>query len=168
MGLLKELKSAGKQLSALSGNTFAKGDLFEVLVQRMLPDKEFAIVHATTRRDDLDGRKIESAKDPDFRVRHRNSNHLFWVECKYRSEPYQDKVQWCEKHQLERYKEFQEKVGREKVYIVIGLGGIASRPTSIYCVPLDEIKYPGLFLTTLQPYKHPRNHPFSYVNGRLK
>jgi hypothetical protein len=80
----------------------------------MLPDKEFAIVHATTRRDDLDGRKIESAKDPDFQVKHRNSNHLFWVECKYRSETYQDKVQWCEKYQLERYKEFQEKSVQRK------------------------------------------------------
>lgn len=168
VGILKGIKKAGKHISALSGNTFAKGDLFEELVVKLLPEQQFSIIHATTRRNDLSGRRIESAKDPDLHIRHRKSNHKFWVECKYRGDLYEDKVNWCRQYQLDRYRAFQEERRPEKLYIVIGFGGMVTRPESLYCVPLDDMKYPDLYLTTLQPYWHPRNRPFDYSCGRLR
>jgi hypothetical protein len=159
MSLLKELK-------AMLGDNYAKGDLFEEYVINLFPAEYFKILHATTRRDDLGGRQIESAKNPDFHIQHIPSRHKFWVEAKFRQNIYNNKLIWCNQNQLMRYKKFQDSVRPEKVYIVIGNGGSPSAPEIIYCIPLDEIKYTDLFLSKIEMYK---KHPYSQFiyNGRL-
>lgn len=160
MALLNEVK-------ALFGNTYAKGDLFEDYVRNLFPDEEYGLVHVTPRANDHDGRKIESRLMPDFQFRHRRTNHLFWVECKYRADLFRGKLQWCEPWQLERFKKFQESSRPAKVFIVIGLGGKSSKPHQMYCIPLDEIQYPGLYPNTIAQYLRPPNNIFRYSAGRL-
>jgi hypothetical protein len=156
-----------KQLKAMLGDSYSKGDLFEEYVIDLFPEEYFKILHATTRRDDLGGRQIESAKNPDFHIQHIPSGHKFWVEAKFRQNIYNDKLIWCREYQLERYKEFQESVRPEKVFIVIGNGGSASAPETIYCIPLDQIDYVGLFLSKIEKYRKRPNTPFYYSNGIL-
>lgn len=155
------------ELRALSGDNFAKGYLFERFVINLLPEDVYTIISATSRRDDLGGRIIESALDPDFRIRHEPSSHVIWLECKYRSYTYCNKVQWCKHHQLERYNKFQEVVKPEKVYIIVGLGGEPSNPKHLFCIPLDNAKYPGLYPDILEPFEHDQMKPFVYTCGRL-
>ena len=56
MALLKEIK-------ALFGDTYAKGDLFEDYVAELFPDNVFKMLHATSRSSDFNGRKIESREN---------------------------------------------------------------------------------------------------------
>ena len=156
-----------KNVKALLGDNFAKGDCFESYVCRLFPESHFTLVQATTTRDDLNGRRIEQSLQPDFQFRHEPSRHRFWVECKFRSQLYDNKIQWAEKWQLDRYKEFQEMKRPEKIYVVIGFGGLAIKPYSLYCIPLDDIKYPGLFPNAIEQYRRSLNRDFLYLDGRL-
>ncbi|MEM3513048.1 MAG: hypothetical protein QXH13_02590 [Thermoplasmata archaeon] len=156
-----------KQLQAMLGDTYAKGDLFENYVIDHFPQEFFKILHATTRRDDLGGRQIESAKNPDFHLQHIPSGHKFWVEAKFRRDLFQNKLVWCKEFQLKRYKEFQEEVRPEKVFIVIGLGGRPTSPETMYCIPLDEIEYVGLYLHKIEHYRRDPTAEFRYRNGVL-
>lgn len=154
-------------IKAKLGDSYSKGDLFEELVIDLFPDNIYTVIQFTTRREDLDGRFIEQAKFPDIRLRHEPSGHQFWVECKFRSSTYQNKLHWCESYQLQRYREIQEMVRPEKVFVVVGLGGACNNPESMYCMPLDEVQYPGLYLNTIQKYRRDPRADFYYQAGRL-
>lgn len=160
MSLLKSIK-------AKLGDNFSKGDLFEDFVIDLFPEDVFQVIQITPRREDLNGRWVEQSNFPDIRLRHEPSKHQFWVECKFRSSTYQNKLQWCESYQLKRYKEIQESVRPEKIFIVAGLGGTCNRPDSLYCMPLDEIEYPGLFLNAIEKYRRNPQTNFNYQAGRL-
>jgi hypothetical protein len=147
---------------------YAKGHYFEAFVCNLFPSCDFDIIHATTTRNDLYGRKIEEAKDPDFRFHHRSSGHYFWVECKFRTTLYDGKIKWAEKWQMERYQQFQKSHRPEKVYVVIGFGGDPTNPNSLYAIPLDEISYPRLFPMSIEKYSRSVNKEFGYQGGRLR
>jgi hypothetical protein len=157
-----------KTLKAGLGDNHAKGDLFEEYAASLFPEDTFTIVNHTPPRNDLNGRFIESKLNPDFQIRHKPSNHLIWVECKFRGSLKEGKIQWSEQDQLERYREFQNSVMPETVYVVIGQGGRPSMPSSMYCIPLKEIEYPGLYPVAIQKYERPKSSVFSYTNGRLR
>jgi hypothetical protein len=150
------------------GDNHAKGDLFEGYVARLFPESFFTIVHHTPSRNDLNGRFIESKQMPDFQIRHNASGHRFWVECKWRGQLKDGKIDWSNPEQLERYRDFQRDVRPEMVYVVIGYGGWPSIPDSIYCIPLNEVKYPGLYPQAIQNYLRPKNIDFWYQEGRLR
>lgn len=147
---------------------FAKGAVFETYVAGLFPREVFSILH-DTRRDAKSERKPKSILDPDFRVLHRPSEHKFWVECKFRSSARYGVVSWSGGDaQLERYLEFQDKVRPERVYVVIGLRGAPEEPKFMYCIPLDEIKEPDVFVNEIRGYlRHPHTI-FTYSRGRLR
>lgn len=156
-----------KSIKAKLGDNYSKGDLFEDYITNLFPDDVFSVVQITPSKDDLGGRWIEQANFPDIRLRHKPSNHQFWVECKFRSSTYQNKLHWCEPYQLKRYKEIQESVRPEKIFVAIGLGGSWNNPESLYCIPLDEIEYPGLFLNSIEKFRRNPQTNFNYQAGRL-
>jgi hypothetical protein len=146
----------------------SKGQFFEAFVCKLFPRESFDVVHATTNRNDLCGRRVWEAEEPDFRFRHRPSGHFFWVECKYRTALYDGKIKWAERWQMERYQRFQRLHRPEKVYVVIGFGGEPGNPESLYSIPLDEIQYPRLFPTYIEKYSRSVTKEFEYLGGRLK
>lgn len=150
-----------------SGKWAVKGTAFESCVAGLFPMSAFSIIH-DTRRDSNSSRMPRSVKDPDFRIRHRASGHSFWIECKFRSSARHGVISWCSgQQQFERYKEFQDKVRPERVYVVVGLIGSPYSPKFMYCIPLDEITEPDLFVNEVSSYR--RNPPFLFVydRGRL-
>lgn len=156
-----------KALKAKLGDNYSKGDLFEDFVVDLFPESVYQLVQITPRREDLDGRWVEQAYNPDIQIRHLPSGHLFWVECKFRSSTYMNKLHWCEPNLLYRYKDFQESVRPEKVFVVAGLGGRCNDPESLYCIPLDDIQYVGLYLYAIERYKRDPHTNFNYYAGRL-
>ena len=145
----------------------AKGTSFESHVIGLFPIDVFSVLH-DTRRDSVAERIPESALYPDFWLRHRPSRHSFWVECKFRSSARYGVVSWSSGvPQFERYKEFQERVRPEKVYIVVGLIGYSTRPKFMYCLPLDEIAEPDLYVNEIRKYMRNPREIFTYVQGRL-
>jgi hypothetical protein len=92
---------------------------------------------------------------------------VFWIECKYCREAISGRVFWSNTQQLKHYREFQILVQPQTVYVVIGLGGWAKVPERIFCLPLCEVGYTGLYLSTLQRFDHRCGSPFKYAGGRL-
>lgn len=169
MAISNELIATGTQVRATARDALAKGDTFEKLVQGMLPDDEFALMNASPRRFDDEGRTMEEAKDPDFRYLHHRSEQVLWVICRYRKDTYYDKVQWSTPAQLNRYRNFQRDVEPEALYIIIGLGGTPNRPDHIFCIPLHEVLCPVLPLSKLKEFEHhDRYRPFKYSFGQLR
>lgn len=145
----------------------AKGTSFESHVIGLFPTDMFSVLH-DTRRDSVAEKIPESALNPDFRLRHRPSKHVFWVECKFRSSARYGVISWSTgAPQFVRYKEFQERVRPEKVYVVIGLIGFSTKPKFMYCIPLDEITEPDLYVNEIRKYVRNPRGIFTYVQGRL-
>lgn len=150
---------------------FREGHAFEVYVANSLfPRTDYVIERITPRRDDLDGRYIASAKDPDLQIRHIKSDHLFWVECKWRTSKslVAGKMRVCNDiDQLLRYKEFQEKHQPEKVYVALGWW-TKNAPFKMYCMPIDKMMHAWLDLDVLSSFERSSSEPFQYWYGQLR
>lgn len=147
---------------------YSKGHYFEAFVCNLFPRDDFDVIHATTTRNDLCGRKIGEAKDPDFRFYHKSSGHYIWVECKFRTTLVDGRIKWAEKWQMERYQHFQKLHRPEKVYVVIGFMGDPTNPDSLYSIPLDEISFTRLSPMSIEKYSRSVNQGFVYQGGRLR
>jgi len=141
---------------------FIKGEAFEKYIRNHLFIKDkFKILHrshdyATNKNDYIDDSKL-----PDFKFREKRTGKEFWVEAKYRSTYYEDKVEWCKPFQLKRYKEIDEEL---PVYITLGLGGEPDSPDQVFLIPLKDIpsSYTKLFRSFLRPYAVPKDKPIDY------
>jgi len=162
----------GRLVSGIKRDYFKEGYDFEVYVANSLfPRPDFDVEYFTTRRDDLAGRYIASALNPDIQIRHKKSDHLFWVECKWRTSQSvrNDKLAILSRAQLERYRSFQEKEGRHKVYVVVGLDGQAYAPSRMFCIPLEGFdNHPWPYMRRLTPFERSPTEPFQYWYGRLR
>jgi hypothetical protein len=146
----------------------SKGNYFEAFVCNLFPRDAFDVVNATTTRNDLNGRMIGEAKDPDLRFYHKSSGRYLWVECKFRSTLHDGKIKWAEKWQMEQYQQFQRLHRPEKVYVVIGFGGSPTNPDCLYSIPLDEITSPRLYPMSIDKYSRSVYMEFEYRGGRLR
>ena len=150
---------------------YKEGDAFEAYVaNKLFPEPYFDVIHATTRRSDLAGRKIVSATNPDLHLRDARTGDLFWVECKYRTDASikDRKLIICKnRSQFDRYKKFQEEHRSERVYIVVGFNGRENAPNDLYCIPLDDLEYSWLFLDKLRTFLRVPDRPFVYSMRRL-
>ncbi len=145
----------------------AKGTVFEGYVRGLFPEEVFSVLHDTSQ-DSRPHDAMHSILNPDFRLRHEPSRHSFWVECKFRSSARYGVVSWSAgASQYERYLEFQKRVRPEKVYIVIGLVGSPSKPKFMYCIPLDEIQEPDIYIDEMVKFKRHSTAIFNYRQGRL-
>lgn len=151
---------------------FKEGYAFEVYVANTLfPRPDYDIEYFTTRRDDLAGRYIASTLNPDMQIRQRKSNHLFWVECKWRTRKSMrnGKLAVLSRVQLDRYCRFQEKEGKRRIYIVIGLDGRPNAPSRLFCLPIHEFNnQPWPPIGNLARFERSPTEPFQYWYGRLR
>lgn len=161
MGIVRTVKALVLE------DPFAKGEMFENYVEDLFPKETYTIISKTIKNADLNGRRVEEVENPDYHFRHEPSKYQFWVECKFRSSTSQNKLGWCEQWQLNRYKRFQEERRPEKVFIVAGLGGLCNNPEKLYCIPLDDIDYPDLYLNKIERYRRNPRTPFGYNKGIL-
>ena len=159
--VLKDIKMA------TSNDPFVVGQIFEEYVDDLFSKKYFVIVEKTHSTETNKQEYIESSMNPDFVYRYKPTGELFAVECKYRSYLIDGKLSWSNTKQLRRYREFQ----RERnipVFIVIGLGGEdVSVFDEMFCIPLDEAKYPDLYPSVFIRYGRDPEKPFFWKNGTL-
>ena len=100
-----------------------------------------------------------------------NGKEYFAVECKYRNQFFFSKeshgkvIKWSYPAQMDRYQQFQ-KMKNIPVFIVIGVGGTPSCPMKMYCLPLNDAKYPELYEFFLEKYERGKK-PFYWRNGKL-
>jgi hypothetical protein len=167
MDIVEGFEKVTKEFDALDGETYAKRYQFEAYALGLFSATDFKLLHATTRRENFDGRIVESVKNPDFHFQHKRSEDKFWVECAWRPDFLYGKLPWCKDYQLKRYKEFQEEIRPEVVYALIGFGGKASKPQRLFCIPLDEIESSRLDPTILNNFERAPALSFLYAYGRL-
>jgi hypothetical protein len=142
---------------------FKKGEAFQDYIRKHLFTKDkFDMLHkthsyATNKNDYI----IEDSEEPDFKFRVIRTGKAFWVEAKYRSRYYEDKVDCYKPLQLKRYKEIDKKF---PVYITLGLGGEPDSPDQVFLIPIRDIEYSysKLFLSFLKNYKVPNDKPIDY------
>jgi hypothetical protein len=98
-----------------------KGDAFEHFVVDRFEVKYFTLVD--WRSDKFhEGRYALSNMSPylQYRLQTKNQTIEFAVECKWRNDFYDGKIEWAKEHQLNNYKRYQLEKGIE-VFVIIGI-----------------------------------------------
>jgi hypothetical protein len=166
MGIIKEMSSVGSGLEI--NEALARGHVFESTVRRSFPESDFALMFTATGHHELDMPFTRETRDPELKYRHLLTGIPFWVTCHYSPEIHYSKVKWCDGFQLDRYRWFQENIGPETVYVIIGVGGWAREPEYLFCLPLNNARQPSLYMDTLKPFRHEAQLAFKFVDGRLR
>ena len=139
-----------------------KGDDFEKYIVQKFNKKYFRIKEWAGDKY-VKGIYAETTPQPDLLLEfnlHKNA-YPFAVECKWRQKLYKGGIEFANKDQFNRYKNY-EKTKKIPVFIAIGIGGKADSPENIYIVPLQSIKTNFIYLKELKKYKKNVEKDFYY------
>lgn len=153
--------------SNLDSESIEKGNKFEKYVVDRFDDRLFSIVEWTTDMGRKHSRFVESDCNPDLVIRDRKTNHIFCVECKYRSSLINGYFNWSYPEQMNRYFSYAYE-RKTPFYVVLGLGGSPNSPSDLFCVPLEEAKDPQIHISKIQKFHHNPLEPLFWENGTLK
>lgn len=131
------------QITKAKKRLYEKGVAFEKYIINLLPENEWSIVDYT--KDTIKGipRRIESSSNPDIILRHRETNKLIALECKYRANFFRTeggRILLVKDYQIENYKSYNKEKGYP-VFIVVGIGNKPSNPGRLFLFPLNSIQY---------------------------
>ena len=149
-----------------------KGDDFEKYVVQKFSKSYFSVLEWASDKH-VNGTYPKSNTHPDLtlKFKFKDTDIDFAVECKYRSDYYKNGVEWCTERQLSNYQAFAKEKGI-KVFVVVGIGGVATAPEELYIIPLTEIKAIFLDKAFLGKYKKDnfkdKNLFFDYEKEVLK
>jgi hypothetical protein len=128
--------------------SFIKGETFENYVREVLfPKENYKLLERTHSYESNKKDFVASSCKPDFTFLQKDNNFEFYVEAKYRSTVFFEKVKWCEHYQFKRYNQYAEE---KPVFIVIGYGGTPNNPDIVYIENIENIKYTELYLSVLK------------------
>lgn len=149
-----------------------KGNDFEKYIVQKFAKQYFKILEWAGDKY-VEGRFAQTTLEPDLKLqfKYKNIQIDFAVECKYRSHFYKNGIEWASEKQLNSYQKFS--VQKEQpVFIIIGVGGVASAPDELYLVRLSDIDNTFLDKPTLAPFKKmnfkDNNIFFDYTTQSLK
>jgi len=155
---------------------YQKGIAFErFVVDLFLTRSKYFAIHDWTNDiyDKRNGINVESNRNPDLVIRYKPTNEKIAIECKYRSNYYHNhkirdqSIKWSNPHQIKQYREFKN-LNDIPVFIVIGVGGEPDKPEDMFCIPLEDAKYPELFMSVLKKFERKSDEGFFWKNGILK
>uniref|UniRef100_A9A6V8 Uncharacterized protein n=1 Tax=Methanococcus maripaludis (strain C6 / ATCC BAA-1332) TaxID=444158 RepID=A9A6V8_METM6 len=144
----KEIKENSNPLSHKKGKDFET-----YIMDNLFPKESFDLLHVTPDAETNEKRYVESSRKPDLQFRDKKTGKVFYVECKYRSNLFNEKFEWSKStEQAERYRniEYLEEI---PVYIAMGLMGTSDNPKKVFLMPLKEITYNSLYLSVLKDYE---------------
>lgn len=139
-----------------------KGFEFEKFVVKLFPKKYYELIEWTSDKK-IDGYYAKNSENPDLILGTKTKNQsgeyvfeeqqtsYFAVECKYRTTMYNNRIEICTEQQLARYKDYGSTHHRD-VFIVLGYGGFASNPESLYVIPINEMHRGYLFPNELHRF----------------
>lgn len=144
MGILKNLMGSNNR-------SFRVGTEWEKDVKEVIfPGNRYDLLYETPSFDANRERYIESSLNPDFKFRDKKTKREFWVECKFRTTLLDGKLQWSNPKQFDRYKDVNK---REPVFVCIAFDYPENFEELYYLVPLEKIKYPGLYPSILHDFE---------------
>ena len=171
MGLLEKI---GKCVEVLledddteNTESYEKGVSFEKHIIKLF-DQKYFVVHDWTR--DLSGKTngiiVESDANPDIVMRYKPRDEQIAIECKFRSHLYKGMLQWTTEKKMHGYRAYAKKSG-VTTFIVIGLGGSPSVPDRMFCIPMSEAKYPGLYPSAFEKFERAPSKKFFWDGTTL-
>jgi hypothetical protein len=149
----KALKGGKAILAAMNddehcgeGPEYQRGYDFEKFVKGMFDSPDFKVLFWS------EGKRT---KVPDFYVQYGEKEYKFWVEARFRQEPFDKKVKIFgdRPDRLNLLTTFQGLVLPERVFIVLGLGGESKSPEKIFRIPILEVPYADLFTDRLEKHE---------------
>ncbi|VVB95100.1 Uncharacterised protein [uncultured archaeon] len=135
--------------------TTMMGKCFEDCVKFLFDPEYFSILHTSDN------------SDPDITIEYIPTQESFCIECKFKSQLYNNTLSWAKSDLIQNYKTF-EYENDIPTFIVIGLGNKPCKPGRIFCIPLKDIKYTKLYLSFLEHYeRQPPDKNFVWKNKNL-
>lgn len=122
--------------------SFKMGEAFENYVRKHLFVEHYYEILERTHSYIENKDYVHSSLKPDFTFRDRWTNKAFYVEVKFRTSFYNNKIVWCKDNQLKRYMECNKE---HPAFLMLGMGEKPDRPEFLSLIPLAEAKYTGLF-----------------------
>ena len=139
-----------------------KGDLFEKFILSKFPDEYYRLLEWRSDKY-FEGRYPESNMHPDFvfKKETKSRSGYFAVECKWRSDFTNGKIEWANQYQLKNYKEYEREFNM-RVFIMIGIGGLPHEPECLYVLPLSEVRSTMLSEYQLRKYQRRKHSDFFF------
>jgi len=142
MGLIKKIGAVIID-HLTTEQSFKDGQQFEdYILKYLFPSKYYILVHKTHDHKTNKERFVEDSLLPDFKFRDRLTGKEFYIEAKFRSTDYNNKIIWCNDKQLQRYQSVNKIT---PVFLLLGTEGKPGLPDYLSLIPMEQAKYTGLF-----------------------
>ena len=141
--------------------TFKKGCNFEKYTRdKVFTGEHFKMIHKPFSNTDIQHEITESFLKPAFRFRDKQTGTEFYLETKFRTSLYLDKIEWTYPDQLISYQEFHKEI---PVFILLGLGNAPENPCRLFLMPLEKAMSTGVYLSDARKYEISKGVPVSSV-----
>jgi hypothetical protein len=160
----------GDRSSVIAYNTpepFMKGANIEKYTRdNVFTGAHFKMIHKPFSNTDIQHDITENLLKPAFRFRDKQTGTEFYLETKFRTSLYLDKIEWTYPDQLICYQECQKEI---PVFILLGLGNAPENPCRLFLMPLEKAKTTGVYLSEARKYENSKGVPVSSVElwGRM-
>ena len=153
MGLLSILSKGLQAMieEATTPESFKVGQKFEDYTREFIFISDYYDLLEKTHDYNSNSRDyVKSSLKPDFKFRDKRTKQEFYVEVKFRSGLYNNKIEWCNIQQLKRYQEYNKEI---PVFVLIGMGEDPEYPEFLSLIPLTVAKYTGLFPSVAEKHE---------------
>jgi len=124
------------------------GEEFENYVREVFfPESHYVLVERTHSFSANQKDYVEASLKPDFTFRDRGNNREFYVEAKVRTGTFNNKINWCNQTQLNRYLEYNR---QKPVFLILDYG---EKDMFYSLIPLSKAKYTGLFVDYAEEFE---------------
>lgn len=135
---------------ATTPDSFKMGEKFEDYVREFLFVDNYYDILERTHNYNTNKDYVQSSLKPDFKFRDKWTKKEFYVEVKFRTALYNNKIVWCNDNQLKRYLEYNKQT---PVFLILGMGENPKYPEFLSLIPLAQAKYTGLFPTHAEKFE---------------
>lgn len=146
-------------------DNFEKGRLFEEYIINLFNKKYFYLKQWRKSQKFDDSYSIIDSVYPDIEMElvfTGRRNFRFAVECKWKQNFINGKIEWASDDKICSYRIFQDRV-RIPVFIAIGIGGEPDNPEKLFLTPLNSIYMKNeLFESDLIPFERSPRRRFYY------
>lgn len=160
MGLLSILSKGVQAMidEATTPQSFKMGEQFENYVRETLFVDNYYDLLERTHNYKTNKDYVHSSLKPDFKFREKWTKKDFYVEAKFRTGLYNNKIVWCNDKQLSRYLDYNKE---KPVFLILGMGDNPKKPEFLSLIPITQAKYTGLFTSHAEKFEIELGKPVS-------
>ncbi|MBD0289323.1 MAG: hypothetical protein ICV79_28485 [Flavisolibacter sp.] len=160
MGLISILTKGVQAMidEATTPQSFKMGEQFENYVRMSLFVDSYYDILERTHNYKTNQDYVQSSLKPDFTFRDKWTKKEFYVEAKFRTGLYNNKIVWCKDQQLERYQSYNK---GKPFFLILGIGGNPKHPEFLSLIPLAQARYTGLFTSHVEKFEIQPDKPIT-------